>query len=447
MAEPAHIHSVTQITRRLRTLIEIQIGQVWVEGEISNCRPNKSGHVYFTLKDENAQLSCVLFRNAAARLRLDLRDGLQVQAFGEVSVYEAQGKYQLVVTKLQEKGVGALQARFEELKRKLGAEGLFDSERKKPLPAFPQVVALVTSPTGAAIRDLLNVLGRRAPWLHILVMPVAVQGCGAEAGIAAAVRFLNAQSGRSLPRIDTMIVGRGGGSIEDLWCFNEEVVARALADSEIPVISAVGHEIDFTIADFVADLRAPTPSAAAELAVPDGAELRRHLDTLARRLGSLCGTRLDSHARLLSAWSREALRRGPEFAMREARQRLDSAFGEVESVLSARLDAATHRLGQARVALAAARPEVVLGQAARRLSEARGRLVILANGCIQRMEARRDSAGALLRSLGPQAVLDRGFTVTLAPNGKPLRSTRQVKTGDRLRTRLADGEVASVVEG
>ena len=447
MAEPAHIHTVTQITRRIRTLIEIQIGQVWVEGEISNCRPNKSGHVYFTLKDENAQLSCVLFRGAASRLRLDLRDGLQVQAFGEVSVYEAQGKYQLVVTKLQEKGVGALQARFEELKRKLDAEGLFAAERKKPVPSFPQVVALVTSPTGAAIRDLLTVLGRRAPWLHVLVMPVAVQGRGAEDGIASAVRLLNAESGRSLPRIDTMIVGRGGGSIEDLWCFNEEVVARAIAASEIPVISAVGHEIDFTIADFVADLRAPTPSAAAELAVPDGTELRRHLDTLARRLASLCGTRLDSHARLLAAWSREALRRGPEFALREARQRLDSAFGEVDTIVMGRLESSVQRLGRARVALVAARPEVVLGHAGRRVEEARGRLGVAAESLLQRSMARSQAAGALLRSLGPQAVLDRGFTVTLAPNGKPLRSSREVKAGDRLRTRLADGEVASVVEG
>lgn len=447
MPEPAHIHTVTQLTRRIRTLLEIQIGEVWVEGEVSNCRPNKSGHVYFTLKDANAQLACVLWRSTAARLRLDLRDGLQVQAFGEVSVYEAQGKYQLVVARVQEKGVGALQARFDELKRRLEAEGLFAPERKQPIPAFPRTIALVTSPTGAAIRDLLTVLGRRAPWVHLLVMPVPVQGRGAEDEIAAAIGWLNRESGRSLPAIDTMIVGRGGGSIEDLWCFNEEVVARAIAASAIPVISAVGHEIDFTIADFAADLRAATPSAAAELAAPDGADLRRRLGVLGRRMAGRATARLASHTRLLAAWSRESLGRVPRFAVREARQRLDTAWTDLESAVQARTGNAGRQLDQARVVLAAARPEVVLAHAARRLGETRARLALLTTHCLQRHGDRCQALGAVLRSLGPQAVLERGFSLTFGADGRPLRSVAAVRPGDRLTTRLADGEVVSTAAG
>ena len=447
MPDPAHIHTVTQLTRRIRTLLEIQVGEVWVEGEVSNCRPNKSGHVYFTLKDSNAQLACVLWRSTAARLRLDLRDGLQVQAFGEISVYEAQGKYQLVVARVQEKGVGALQARFEELKRRLEAEGLFAAGRKRPIPAFPRTIALVTSPTGAAIRDLLTVLGRRAPWIHILVVPVPVQGRGAEDEIAAAIGWLNQQSGNTLPAIDTMIVGRGGGSIEDLWCFNEEVVARAIAASAIPVVSAVGHEIDFTIADFVADLRAATPSAAAELVAPDGVELRRRLGLLYRRLSGGTAARIGSHARLLAAWSRESLGRAPRFALREARQRLDTIGSDLEAAVLARTDTAGRVLAQAGAVLAAARPEVVLAHAARRLGETRVRLALLTSHCLQRHGDRCQALGAVLRSLGPQAVLERGFSLTFGADGRPLRSVAAVRSGDFLTTRLADGEVASRVYG
>src|SRR6266403_1471667 len=264
---PAQVLSVTELTHRVKDLLEERFPSVWVEGEISNVRSPSSGHIYFTLKDSGAQLAVVLFRGVAVKVGFKLKDGLQVIAFGDISVYEKSGQYQLVARRLLPKGLGALQLAFEELKQRLAKEGLFDSARKKPIPALPQRIGLVTSPTGAAIRDFLNIIGRRFPNVHIIIHPVRVQGEGAAQEIADAIDEFNAlHASRRLP-LDVLIVTRGGGSLEDLWAFNEEVVARALARSNIPTISAVGHEIDFTIADFVADLRAPTPSAAAELVV------------------------------------------------------------------------------------------------------------------------------------------------------------------------------------
>ncbi|MFT6499784.1 MAG: exodeoxyribonuclease VII large subunit, partial [Akkermansiaceae bacterium] len=261
--------SVTQLARRIRNLLEIEVGDIWVEGEISNVRKQGSGHWYFSLKDESAQISCAMFGARSRQGNEVIADGAQVQIFGETSFYEARGSTQLIVKKAQAVGVGDLQARFEALKRKLDQEGLFSQERKRPLPGFPRVLGIVTSPTGAALQDMKNVLSRRAPWLTVVLFPAAVQGKGAERGIAQAIRRAGKAAEEGLPQPEVLIVARGGGSLEDLWNFNEEVVARAIAASTVPVISAVGHEIDFTISDFVADLRAPTPSAAAELVVPD----------------------------------------------------------------------------------------------------------------------------------------------------------------------------------
>src|ERR1700719_3966476 len=263
----ATILSVSELTRTIREILEGRIGEVWVEGEISNYRKQSSGHHYFTLHDDRPQVSCVMFaRSYAAQARVVIFDGMQVQAYGLVSVYEARGQYQLIVQLIQSKGQGLLQAKFEALKRKLQAEGLFDPDRKRPLPRFPRRVALVTSPTGAAVQDILNILQRRSPWLRLLICPVRVQGEGAAEDIAGTIGYLSQNQARL--RIDALIVGRGGGSLEDLWEFNEEVLARAIFACRIPTISAVGHEIDFTIADFVADLRAPTPTAAAEIVAP-----------------------------------------------------------------------------------------------------------------------------------------------------------------------------------
>src|SRR5580700_3553171 len=270
------ILTVSELTRTVRDVLEGHIGDIWVEGEISNLRKQSSGHHYFTLKDDRSQVACVMFaRSYGAQTRIALCDGMQVQAYGLISVYEARGQYQLIVQLVQPRGQGLLQAKFEALKRKLQAEGLFDPNHKKALPKFPKRVALVTSSSGAAVQDMLNILKRRSPWLSILICPVRVQGEGAATEISEMIDFVSSRAGEL--KIDLMIVGRGGGSLEDLWEFNEERVARSIFGSRIPVVSAVGHEIDFTIADFVADLRAPTPSAAAELVGPDILALRGDL--------------------------------------------------------------------------------------------------------------------------------------------------------------------------
>src|SRR5436309_2976628 len=273
----AKVFTVAELTRSIRGTLETKFGSVWVQGEISNYKLHPSGHQYFTLKDQRAQISCVIWRDTIAPPRHALVDGAQVQVYGTVTVFETRGQYQLNVHILQSRGVGLLQAKFEALKRKLEAEGLFAPERKRLLPKFPRRIGIVTSPSGAAIRDILNVLSRRAPWLQILINPVRVQGTGAAQEIAVAIREL-ALPNKAFASVDLIVITRGGGSMEDLWEFNEEIVARAIFHSAVPIVSAVGHEIDFTICDFVADLRAPTPSAAAELIVPDIIDLRRRID-------------------------------------------------------------------------------------------------------------------------------------------------------------------------
>jgi exodeoxyribonuclease VII large subunit len=443
--DPA-VMSVSELTRGIRMLLEETIGSVWVEGEISNLRRQASGHQYFTLKDEGAQLSCVLFRGNAARSVVRLADGVAVRLLGEVSVYEARGNYQLIVRQVQAQGQGSLQARFEALKARLQEEGLFDPEQKQAIPKFPRVVALVTSPTGAAIRDMLNILGRRAPWLRVLVFPVRVQGAGAEEEIAAAVRVLNEWEKRGIPRPDTIVVGRGGGSLEDLWNFNEEVVARAIYESVIPVISAVGHQIDFTIADFVADLRAPTPSAAAELLAPDAAELKRHFESLKKRLATRVATVLDRQDQFLTLARKGALAHEPQRRLRDAEQAVDEM--EMRLRESAR-DWTERELERCRsVGLRLERLHPV-----RQLAEVEHRLALISQrlrqGVKHRLESlvewtrgREDS----LRILGPQSVLSRGFSYTLNAAGQVIRSPEQVTEGEELLTHLEHGVVKSVVK-
>src|SRR5216110_1964370 len=312
--QTSKIFTVSELTRNIRGTLETKFGAVWVQGEISNYKMHPSGHQYFTLKDQRAQISCVIWRDTIAPPRQPLVDGTQVQVYGTVTVFEARGQYQLNVQILQPRGVGLLQAKFEALKRKLEAEGLFAQERKRPLPKFPHRVGIVTSPSGAAVRDILNVLRRRAPWLQILINPVRVQGTGAAQEIAVAIREF-AMPNELFPPVDLIVVTRGGGSIEDLWEFNEEIVARAIFHSAVPIVSAIGHEIDFTICDFVADLRAPTPSAAAELIVPDVADLQRQIDRCTRAL------------------ARQLLNR-----VREAQQRLDHARETLQRCLAHRID-------------------------------------------------------------------------------------------------------------
>src|SRR2546427_8803707 len=314
--QTSKVFTVGELTRAIRGTLETKFRAVWVQGEISNYKLHPSGHQYFTLKDQRAQIACVIWRDTLPRKLSGqpLVDGAQVQVYGTVTVFEARGQYQLNVQVLQPRGLGLLQAKFEALKRKLEAEGLFAPERKRPMPKFPRRIGIVTSPTGAAIRDMLNVLRRRAPWLQILINPVRVQGIGAAQEIAVAIREL-AMPNENWQPLDLIVATRGGGSIEDLWEFNEEIVARAIFHSPVPIVSAVGHEIDFTISDFVADLRAATPSAAAELIVPDIVDLQRRIDGCARGL------------------ARQLLNR-----VRDAQQRLDHAREILQRCLAHKID-------------------------------------------------------------------------------------------------------------
>ena len=391
------IFTVSQLTHRIRNVLEETLGSVWVTGEVSNFRRPASGHCYFTLKDEGAQISVVMWRGLAAALKFQIADGLSLIAKGELTVYEPRGQYQIVLRRAEPLGAGALQLAFLQLKEKLAAEGLFDESRKKPLPGIPNRIGIVTSPTGAAIRDMLNVILRRWPAARILVIPSRVQGREAAPEIASAIETANAMAD-----LDVLIVGRGGGSLEDLWPFNEEVVARAIAASRIPVVSAVGHETDYTIADFAADVRALTPTDAGTLVVPDRRELVRSVASLAERLGqALLGRSARARERLAALGRSYALRR-PFDRIRAREQRLDDLcqrfFRSVEHLVALRR---------------------------------------------QRLSA----AGGRLESLSPLAVLRRGYSLTFTqPEDRLLRKVSAARPGTLLRTRLAKGEVFSRVE-
>jgi exodeoxyribonuclease VII large subunit len=403
--QTSKVLSVSELTRSIRGTLETRFRAVWVQGEISNYKLHPSGHQYFTLKDARAQIACVIWRDTMAAPRSEagrataVTEGAQVQVYGTVTVFEARGQYQINVQMVQPLGSGALQAKFEALKRKLEAEGLFAAERKRPLPKFPRRIGIVTSPSGAAIRDILNILRRRAPWLQILINPVRVQGTGAAQEIAVAIRELAAPN-QAFGPIELIIVTRGGGSIEDLWQFNEEIVARTIASIDVPVVSAVGHEIDFTICDFVADLRAPTPSAAAELIVPDVIDLRRHLDSLAAALGKCLRAFVEQQKTRLRFLSEPALGRELLKRLRDAQQQIDLAR---ESL---------HRL-------------------VRQKMENCGQL-------LHRLEG-------ILRVLGPEATLGRGYSITTDDRGELIRTLASVRPRMKIRTRVSDGEFGSEI--
>ena len=415
------VFTVSELTRSIRGTLETKFRAVWVQGEISNYKLHPSGHQYFTLKDARAQIACVIFRNTVPPLRQPLADGAQVQVYGQVSVFEARGQYQLSVQILQPRGLGLLQAKFEALKRKLEAEGLFAAERKRPLPKFPRRIGIVTSPSGAAIRDMLNVLRRRAPWLQILISPVRVQGTGAAQEIAVAIREL-AMPNENWQPLDLIVVTRGGGSIEDLWEFNEEIVARAIFNSLVPIVSAVGHEIDFTICDFVADLRAPTPSAAAELIVPDIIDLHRRIDGCARGL-----------ARQLLNWARDA------------QQRLDHAREILQRCLAHKIDSYKRGLLHIKAALQARSPARELMTRRNRLVDLHRRLVASPGQLLENARHRFRRIEGILRVLGPDATLRRGYSITTNERGKIIRTVAAVRPKMKIRTRLTDGEFGSDV--
>lgn len=440
--QPDHVLSVTELTREIRDVLQGHIGTVWVEGEVSNHRLQSSGHQYFTLKDAGSQLSCVMFRGAA-RSGVRLADGAQVQVHGEISVYEPRGQYQMVVKQVQMKGQGSLQAQFEALKSKLYQEGLFDQEYKQPIPKYPRVVALVTSPTGAAIQDMLNILTRRAPWIHVIIYPVRVQGQGVQRETIQALEVLNAASRHGLPVADTIVIGRGGGSIEDLWAYNEESLARAVFASRIPVISAVGHEIDFTIADFVADLRAPTPSAAAELLAPDVTELNRHFESLARRLNGQIDMQLDRHEKTLDFIARGVLKTEPERRLQAAEQEADELEYRLKDSIREQLRALTDELVERQQIIAAHHPRVILTEVTHRVENQALQLKQLLAHRIERLQDRVSSRAGLLKNLGPESILSRGFSYTTDSLGRVIKDAAEVAPGQVITTRLQKGAVKS----
>lgn len=440
--EPEQVLSVSELTREIRDALESRIGSVWVEGEISNHRLQSSGHQYFTLKDAGSQLSCVMFRGAG-RSSVRLADGAQVQVYGAISVYEPRGQYQMVVKMVQHKGQGGLQARFEALKRNLYEEGLFDQDFKKPIPKYPRVVALITSPTGAAIQDMLNILTRRAPWIQVLVYPVRVQGTGVEKETIRALEVLNSAADHGLPVPDTIVIGRGGGSIEDLWAYNEESLARAVFASRIPVISAVGHEIDFTIADFVADLRAPTPSAAAELLAPDIADLKRHFESLHRRISGQMVAVLDQQERTLDLMIRGALKIEPVRQLQEAAQSVDDLEYRLKDAAKEQVRGLMDDLNERQQILAAHHPRVTLTEAAHRVESQAQQLKQWLTHRLQRLEDQVTSRTALIKTLGPDSILSRGFSYTTDDAGRVIRHANEVEPGQILTTRLQQGTVKS----
>ena len=455
------VWTVSELTLQIRRLLEQQIGQVWVSGEISNLRIQSSGHMYFTLKDAAAQIACVLFRGENVTRRDLLADGQKVVVCGDLTVYEPRGQYQLVIRALEFQGLGALQLAFEQLKRKLAAEGLFARERKRPLPPYPRRIGLVTSPTGAAIRDVLHVAGRRNPMLEFVLVPCRVQGDGAAGEIAAAIRLLNEFAFAPVPeppppegllrlpppRLDVILVTRGGGSLEDLWAFNEEVVARAIAASALPVVSAVGHEIDFTISDFVADVRAATPSAAAEILTENVHASRDFLAQVPGLLRERLLRHLDRCRETWTAWLTRLQRVHPRRRLEEAWQRWDELMARFQRAQRAahtlrlqRWQHLVHRLHQARPLVRLQHQRRLLETTCTRLRQAIRHQLLHRN---QRWSAAR----GCLALLGPEQVLARGYSLTFdAESGRLIRNAGEVQPGRPIRTRLHRGEILSRVE-
>jgi exodeoxyribonuclease VII large subunit len=436
--------SVTRLVRRMRNLLEIEMGELWVEGEVSNLRKQSSGHLYFTLKDAGAQISCVLFKGNLKQSKVQPEDGMQVKVFGEISVYEARGSVQLIIKKVESAGEGELQAQFDRLKNKLKDEGLFDEDKKLPIPKFPQKVGLITSETGAALQDMLNVLSRRAPWVQPILYPVQVQGKGAERGIAKAINEFSNWEKTGLPQVDVIIIGRGGGSLEDLWNFNEEIVARAIFACEIPIVSAVGHEIDFTISDFVADMRAPTPSAAAELVVPDGEALSNRLERMNASMSRVVSSAISKHDAILKGMSR-GLNRSPDRVLREPLQRLIAARKYLDDAVSQSLRRKSDFIQEIMYRMNAQSPESVLARRMDKLEHLSQKLTSTALKKLDHHANHITELSSLLRTLGPESVFARGFSVTLDANGSVIKDAKNLKPGDTITTRFHKGKVSSKV--
>jgi exodeoxyribonuclease VII large subunit len=434
------ILSISQLNAQARTLLERGLGSVWLEGEISNLARPASGHWYFSLKDESAQVRCAMFRSRSMLVRFPVKDGAQVLARGRVSLYEARGEFQVVVEHLEEAGEGALRRRFEELKKKLLAEGLFAAEKKQPLPTLPRRIGVITSPTGAALRDILHILQRRFPAVPVLIYPVAVQGEAAPREIVQALQVADARRD-----CDVLILARGGGSLEDLMAFNDESVARAISACGIPVISGVGHETDVTIADFVADERAPTPSGAAERAVPDSAQYLRALSALERGLAQSIRRKLLSLRQSLAHSERALGHLSPRARLLQHAQRLDELEQRLQRAVIVRLERARLRLANAAVLLGRSSPVRRLVPLKQRLEAAQRRVPV---AMLRRLQAARERFERSLRTLNavsPLATLDRGYAIVTDDGSHVVTDASSLVPGSSIEARLARGSVRATV--
>ena len=430
--------TVSQLNGRARVLLEDVFSNIWVEGEISNLSRPASGHVYFTLKDSGAQVRCALFRQSAARVRQVLKDGLAVKVRGKVSLFEGRGDYQLILDTVEPAGEGALRLAFDALKDKLSAEGLFSTERKVPLPVHPRRIGIVSSPTGAVIRDIISVFRRLAPQVQLTLIPTAVQGRDAIAQIVRALKLADSRG------FDALILARGGGSLEDLWCFNEEAVARAIDACVTPIVSAVGHETDVSISDFVADVRAPTPSAAAELLAPDASDLHRRVDNLKRRLVTRIQDRLMRERLRLEGISRRL--RHPGERLRQQAQRLDDLDMRLRRAFEQHTQKRAARLVHLQARLAAQHPGRTLALLRQRLDSLSQRLPRAIREILKTRRLQLQSHMQTLHVVSPLATLSRGYSILLDERGHAIHSAAQTHNGQRLKARLGEGELQVRVE-
>jgi exodeoxyribonuclease VII large subunit len=435
------IWTVRELVATVRTHIEREYGDAWVEGEISNLRAQNSGHVYFTLKDENSQISVVLFRSSARLLRFRPADGMQVLIRGRVTIYEDRGQLQMIAEYVEPKGAGALQIAFEQLKAKLGAEGLFEASRKKPIPALPRVIGIVTSPQAAALRDILHILQRRHDRANVLIYPAQVQGEAAAAEVAAGIRYFN-----RAPLVDVIVVARGGGSAEDLAAFNHEGLARVIAASALPIVSAVGHETDFTIADFVADLRAATPSAAAELVIRSRTDIEEQIYTLERALGRGIRYRLIlDRQRLTELGQHGAFGRMMDL-IRRRQQKIDDLTHRLTHAQRSQLETQRRRFETLSAAVRHYDLRLVLGGVHKELQAKVAAMAAAARDLLLRRRSRLERLASQMEALSPVAILERGYALVFDASGRLVKDAANVKSGDEIKARLARGEIVADVK-
>ncbi|MDG2166594.1 MAG: exodeoxyribonuclease VII large subunit [Opitutales bacterium] len=435
------IESVTEFTKKVKYLLETEIGGAWIRGEVSNLRRQASGHVYFSLKDEGSQVSSVLFRNDALKQSVELEDGMQVVVFGQISVYEPRGNYQLIVRLVVQDGLGKLQREFERLKAQLLEEGLFDEDIKKPIPTFPRAVGIITSPTGAAVQDFIRILKRREWVGHILVLPAKVQGEGSAEEIASMIDFSQKLSG-----LELLVVGRGGGSLEDLWAFNEEAVVRAIHRSDLPIISAVGHEIDFTLSDFASDMRAETPSAAAEVISSHYLELIDRFDTAADNLAYWTSDGLQSRKDSIEQLQRRLQLLSPLGRIEQSQLRIDDLSNRLASILSSSLLEYRNRLAEAKLTIETVDPSSKIKRYRLQTQSDGHRLLAAMSSEFMEKRSRLYRAESLLRSLSPESILNRGFSIVRDDVGRSITSRKSIQSGDKVTAQFKDGDANLVGE-